>query len=258
MRTMVTDYEIDDDPGRIDTEAAVEFLLTEAYWGKWRGSELIVRQIREAWRVVGVYDPTGAMVGFARAFGDGTAAYLADVYVLSDYRGVGLGKAIVRAMIDDGPGADWRWMLHTSDAHGFYQQFGFAPPSTRYLERPRRGLQPGGRAGVHESAKSNRAPILYGMAKSVLVRVQPYENWHPPLLAGRVVLQQGGEDGQPAPSHCEVHVGQGGCFPSGEARARMDGQQPKNASRLRIQVLVRPVEAGAHSTSHVLQLIQAT
>ena len=39
-------------------------------------------------------------------------------------------------MIDDGPGAGWRWMLHTSDAHGLYREFGFAAPSSRYLERP--------------------------------------------------------------------------------------------------------------------------
>jgi GNAT superfamily N-acetyltransferase len=135
---MVADYEVDDDPGRIDTKAAVDFLLTDAYWGKWRGPELIVRQIREAWRVVGVYGPSGDMVGFARAFGDGTTAYLADVYVLAGHRGAGLGRAIIQAMIEDGPGADWRWMLHTADAHGLYQQFGFEPPNDRYLERPRR------------------------------------------------------------------------------------------------------------------------
>jgi hypothetical protein len=29
-------------------------------------------------------------------------------------------------------------MLHTSDAHGLYRQFGFAPPDDRYLERPPR------------------------------------------------------------------------------------------------------------------------
>ena len=146
MRVRAGDYEIDDDPNRIDAGAAVEFLLTQAYWGRWRGADLIVRQIREAWRVVGAYDTTGAMVGFARAFGDGTAAYLADVYVLPGHRGAGLGKAIVRAMIDDGPGAGYRWMLHTADAHGLYRQFGFAAPDTRYLERPRRMTDSGPRA----------------------------------------------------------------------------------------------------------------
>ncbi|MCU1492481.1 MAG: family N-acetyltransferase [Acidimicrobiaceae bacterium] len=78
------------------------------------------------------------MVGFARALSDGVAiAYLADVYVEADTRGRGLGAALVRAMIDDGPGASFRWMLHTKDAHGLYRKFGFVEPTGRFLERPR-------------------------------------------------------------------------------------------------------------------------
>jgi GNAT superfamily N-acetyltransferase len=117
MQSSVGDYVIDDDPARIDAEAAVAFLTTEAYWGRSRTEADIKRQIGAAWRLVGAYDRSGAMVGFARAFGDGGSVYLADVYVLSGHRGAGLGKAIVRAMIDDGPDAGLRWMLHTSDAH---------------------------------------------------------------------------------------------------------------------------------------------
>ena len=141
MQSSVGDYVIDDDPARIDAEAAVAFLTTEAYWGRWRTEADIKHQIRAAWRLVGAYDRTGAMVGFARAFGDGGSVYLADVYVLPGHRGAGLGKAIVRAMIDDGPGADLRWMLHTSDAHALYRGFGFGPPHgnpSRYMERPSR------------------------------------------------------------------------------------------------------------------------
>jgi GNAT superfamily N-acetyltransferase len=119
-------YEIDDDPARVDPDAAVAFLTTEAYWARWRTAEVIKEQIRAAWRVIGAYDETGAMVGFARAFGDGMSAYLSDVYVLPQHRGTGLGKVIVTAMIEDGPGAEFRWMLHTSDAHGLYRQSGFA------------------------------------------------------------------------------------------------------------------------------------
>jgi predicted N-acetyltransferase YhbS len=51
-------------------------------------------------------------------------------------RGKGLGKGLVRAMIDDGPGVGFRWMLHTSDAHGLYERFGFRKPDETYLERP--------------------------------------------------------------------------------------------------------------------------
>lgn len=138
MRTVLGSYELDDDPARIDVAAATCFLTTQAYWGRDRSRELIERQIAGAWRVVGAYDRSRAMVGFARAFADGATAYLADVYVLPGHRGAGLGTAIVRFMIEDGPGSGWRWMLHTRDAHGLYRRFGFARPGDRYLERPGR------------------------------------------------------------------------------------------------------------------------
>jgi RimJ/RimL family protein N-acetyltransferase/GNAT superfamily N-acetyltransferase len=152
MRHIVGGYVIDDDPARIDAGAAVAFLTTQAYWGRWRGEADIRRQISEAWRLVGAYDQAGAMVGFARAFGDGGSAYLADVYVLPGHRGAGLGRAIVRAMIEDGPGSRQRWMLHTSDAHGLYRPFGFTSPAghpSRYLERPPSGeVWGGGQGGI--------------------------------------------------------------------------------------------------------------
>ena len=137
-RVSAGSYELDDDPRRVDAGAAADFLTTQAYWARWRSRELIERQIASAWRVVGAYDQAAAMVGFARAFSDEASAYLADVYVLPAHRGAGLGKAIVRMMIDDGPGAGLRWMLHTRDAHGLYSQFGFSPPDDRYLERRER------------------------------------------------------------------------------------------------------------------------
>jgi GNAT superfamily N-acetyltransferase len=131
-------YELDDDPARVDRDALWAFLSTEAYWARWRTREAVEAQLATAWRVVGVYDqPTGAMVGFARAISDGVAfAYLADVYVAAGARGRGLGKQLVRVMIDAGPGARFRWALHTADAHRLYQQFGFSHPDDRYLERP--------------------------------------------------------------------------------------------------------------------------
>ncbi len=76
------------------------------------------------------------MVGFARALSDGVAlAYLADVYVLEGHRGRGLGRALLRAMIEDGPGQEFQWLLHTADAHGLYRQFGFAAPDSTFMER---------------------------------------------------------------------------------------------------------------------------
>src|ERR671932_2495238 len=132
-------YERDEARDRVDLEVVWGYLSTEAYWGRWRPREIVEQQVRTAWRVVGAYEQdSGAMVGFARAFSDGFAfAYLADVFVLPAHRGRGLGVRLVRKMIDEGPGARFFWMLHTRDARGLYEKFGFAPrQDTRYLERP--------------------------------------------------------------------------------------------------------------------------
>jgi GNAT superfamily N-acetyltransferase len=131
------DVALDDNPSRIDRGLLVEILGSQVYWGRWRTPADINRQWDEAWRVVGAYDrESGRMVGFARAASDGSAvAYLADVYVDPAMRGRGIGEALIRAMIDEGPGADFRWMLHTADAHGLYRKFGFEVPDRTYLER---------------------------------------------------------------------------------------------------------------------------
>lgn len=140
MITEHEDFEFDDDRSRVDEEALWSFLSQEAYWGRGRTRDVVAHQVATAWRLVGVYEKaTGRMVGFARAVSDGvTLAYLADVYVLSKVRGRGVGVTLVRTMIDEGPGASFRWMLHTSDAHGLYRRFGFSSPDAKYLERPSR------------------------------------------------------------------------------------------------------------------------
>jgi GNAT superfamily N-acetyltransferase len=72
------------------------------------------------------------MVGFARAVSDGVAlAYLADLFVLPEHRGRGLGHRRVATMVEDGAGREFRWLLQTADAHDLYAHFGFAPPDPR-------------------------------------------------------------------------------------------------------------------------------
>jgi GNAT superfamily N-acetyltransferase len=128
----------DDDLSRIDRDWVWRMLSTEAYWHRWRSRDQIEAQLNGAWRVVGVYDEeTGSQIGFARAVSDGVNdAYLADVIVAPEARGRGAGKLLVRAMIDDGPGADFRWSLFTGDAHGLYAQFGFGAPDSTAMVRP--------------------------------------------------------------------------------------------------------------------------
>jgi ribosomal protein S18 acetylase RimI-like enzyme len=127
--------ELDDDPVRIDVAAVHDFLANHSYWARGRARETVERLVREAQRVVGLYDGD-RQAGFARAFTDGTAlVYLADVYVLPEYRGRGLGVELVREMVEHGPFAGLRWILHTRDAHDLYRQVGFGEPSERVMER---------------------------------------------------------------------------------------------------------------------------
>jgi ribosomal protein S18 acetylase RimI-like enzyme len=131
-------YELDDDRDRIDVDETHRFLSTEAYWARGRAFEVVERLVREASRVVGLYR-NGAQVGFARVVSDGTAfAYLADVYVLTEHRGRGLGVELVREAVEGGAFAETRWLLHTDDAHDLYRKLGFGAPSRLLMERPHR------------------------------------------------------------------------------------------------------------------------
>lgn len=138
MRRELEDgYELDDDPARIDVDAVHAFISGESYWGAGRPREVIERLVREAQRVVGLYRD-GAQVGFARAVTDGVSVvYLADVYVLAEHRGRGLGIELVREMVDNGPYAERTWLLHTRDMRRLYEKIGFREPGERLLERPR-------------------------------------------------------------------------------------------------------------------------
>jgi len=128
-------YELDDDPARIDRDAVHAYLGGESYWAKGRPREVQDSLIDGAARVVGLYRD-GEQVGFTRALSDGHAqSYLADVYVLEEHRGRGLGVELVRFSVDEGPLADTKWFLHTADAHDLYRRFGFTEPGPGALER---------------------------------------------------------------------------------------------------------------------------
>jgi GNAT superfamily N-acetyltransferase len=128
-------YELDDNKARIDREAVHRYLSEEAYWAEGRARSVQDDLIENASRVVGLYH-NGRQVGFSRASSDGhTMSYLADVYVLEEHRGRGLGEELVRFSVDEGPLAKTRWYLRTRDAHDLYRKFGFDTPDERALER---------------------------------------------------------------------------------------------------------------------------
>ena len=137
-RDLGNGFELDDDRGRVDLDEVHRYLSEESYWAKGRSREVQEALVRSSARVLGLYHH-GEQIGFCRAASDGAVvAYLADVYVLERYRGRGLGEELVREMVDRGPLAGCTWLLHTEDMHPLYRKLGFAAPTERVMERPRR------------------------------------------------------------------------------------------------------------------------
>jgi GNAT superfamily N-acetyltransferase len=135
-RSLDGEHELDDDPQRVDIDVVHGFLSAHAYWAKGRRRARQVELNLAAARVVALYRGEHQL-GYARAVSDGVSlAYLADLFVLPVARGRGLGAEIVREMVERGPLASLRWLLHTEDAHALYERFGFAAPSRPVLERP--------------------------------------------------------------------------------------------------------------------------
>ena len=131
-------YEISTDRDRLDRRAIHAFLTT-AYWSPGVPFELVSRTIDRS-LAFGLYAPDGSTAGFARAVTDGGVfAYLADVFVLDEHRGRGLGKWLVETVLEhpDLAGAR-RVVLATADAHSLYARFGFVPAdAARVMERLR-------------------------------------------------------------------------------------------------------------------------
>jgi GNAT superfamily N-acetyltransferase len=138
-RSLAGGYELDDDRGRVDAGVVHRYLAEESYWARGVTLDEVQRRIAVADRVVGVYAPGGALVGFSRTgcVHEMPIAYLFDVFVLAGHRGRGLGVELVRETVDRGPYARHKWLLDTDDAHGLYARFGFTAPDATHLQRAR-------------------------------------------------------------------------------------------------------------------------
>lgn len=138
---LTEEFEIDTDAARIDAALVFRFLTEESYWAKDRSLEEVHRSISNS-LCFGLYR-ANVMVGFARVISDYTTfAYLADVFVIKDERGKGLGHSLIKSILEfERLKAVKRWMLGTMDAHGLYRPFGFSEVANphRWMERQKKG-----------------------------------------------------------------------------------------------------------------------
>jgi GNAT superfamily N-acetyltransferase len=118
------DFEISTDPARIDVDMVHRF-LTNSYWAEGRSREVVERSIAHS-ICFGAYT-AGRQIAFGRVVTDRAVfAYLADIFVVPEFRGRSVSKRLVRAMLDHPDVAVVNAvLLRTRDAHGLYTQFGF-------------------------------------------------------------------------------------------------------------------------------------
>lgn len=132
-------YSISTDLLLLNRDFIYDYLSKESYWAAGIPRDVFETSINNS-LVFGLYHDK-VQIGFARVVTDkATFAYLADVFVITDYRGKGLSKWLI-ASIQDHPELQGlrRWMLGTRDAHGLYEQFGWThldeQVSKRFMQR---------------------------------------------------------------------------------------------------------------------------
>lgn len=121
---MTPEVEISTDPDRIDI-SLVHDVLSKSYWAKGRPIDVVERSIRNS-LCFSAY-VSGQQVGFARLITDRAVfAYLADVFVISGFRGRGISKLILEEILKHPDVQSVKLIrLGTKDAHGLYEQYGF-------------------------------------------------------------------------------------------------------------------------------------
>ncbi|HVP20334.1 MAG TPA: GNAT family N-acetyltransferase [Anaerolineaceae bacterium] len=125
------------DKSKLDLKTIHEFLSTQSYWAQNRPYEIVEKAVEHS-MCFGVYDGE-RLAGFARIVTDyATFAWLCDVFVLPEYRGIGLGKWLIESIVAHPEiKSIRRLLLATRDAHELYHQYG----SFEKLRNPERWME---------------------------------------------------------------------------------------------------------------------
>ena len=119
-------YSITSDKRRFKV-ALIHKFLRSTYWAKTIPRNVVARSMRNS-LCFGVFY-RGEQVGFARVITDfARLAYLADVFILPEHRGRGVGRLLINYILSrrNLQGVR-RILLATQDAQKFYRDIGFKP-----------------------------------------------------------------------------------------------------------------------------------
>ncbi|HPQ22079.1 MAG TPA: GNAT family N-acetyltransferase [Saprospiraceae bacterium] len=130
------DFTITTDKSKMDIVAIHDFLSKYSGWSDNIPFERVKTSVDNSLNF-GLFH-NDKQIGFARVISDiSTIAYLGDIYVLDTYRGQGLSKKLMDAVIEH-PNLQGlrRWILLTSTADWLYEKYGFTklPKPELYME----------------------------------------------------------------------------------------------------------------------------
>jgi len=125
-------FSLSTDKSNLDISMIHNFLKS-SYWAENVSKATVEKSIKNS-LCFGIYDGN-KQVGFAKVISDyATSALLRDVFILEPYRGQGLGKWLIKYILEYPELQDvQKWLLGTKDAHGLYRRYGFqnlAEPET--------------------------------------------------------------------------------------------------------------------------------
>jgi len=120
-------FHIDNSKMQLDVIYA---FLTQSYWSKGISKQTVKQAIENSICFGAFID--SKQVAFARVITDKTSfAYLADVFVLEEYRGAGISKKLMaQVTMHQELQSIRRFLLCTADAHKLYEKFGFSSIET--------------------------------------------------------------------------------------------------------------------------------
>jgi GNAT superfamily N-acetyltransferase len=121
--------EFSTDRDRLDVTMIHSYLANESYWVPGISRAGVEECIKHSLCFGAYLD--GRQIGFARAVTDFFRyAHLLDVFVLSEFRGCGIGKLLIENILAHPElRTIVRYTLGTQDAHGLYAQYGFTAPA---------------------------------------------------------------------------------------------------------------------------------
>ena len=129
-------FTISTDQENLQFDIIFDYLNSKSYWAKGISKEQLQTAIKSS-TCFGIYHKE-QQIGFARVISDhSTFAYLADVFIVDDYRKQGLSKWLLQYILAYPSFKDLRrWLLATADAQELYAKFGF-----KVINQPKRFMQ---------------------------------------------------------------------------------------------------------------------